>query len=221
MDNPADNGAETTNDMSSPQGLDGQRDARRRLAGAIRRLASAAVLTTADDEVIDRALAAIGMAADELANSARSSRYEGTAGLVPGSPANAAVWETHATFGQSNPLAPPVIVDEGSGRLDGSVTFGGAWEGGPGTVYGGFLASVFDGMLGRAALAAGHLGVTRTLTVRFVKPTPVHTALHVESQAGQVTGRDMAVWGGISLDGVTTAEAEAVFTSVDPTRYRR
>ena len=75
------------------------------------------------------------------------------------------------------------------GRVAGFVTFGDAWEGGPGTVYGGFIAAVFDGMLGRAVLSAGHVGVTRSLTIRYVRPTPLHKSLKIESMAGPRAGR--------------------------------
>jgi acyl-coenzyme A thioesterase PaaI-like protein len=202
-------------------GSEASLDARRRLAESIRRLISASVLTTADDGALRRAEAAVSSATDALARGARSSRYDGTGGLAPGSPDNEVLWETHAAFGRSNPLAPPVTVEERPGQLDGSVTFAGAWEGGPGTVYGGFVASVFDGMLGRAALSAGHLGVTRSLTIRFRRPTPLGATLRIQSGAGAVTGRDMAVSGRLSAGGVVVAEAEAVFASVDPARYRK
>jgi acyl-coenzyme A thioesterase PaaI-like protein len=196
-------------------------DARRRLADSIRRLISASVLTTADDDALHRAIAAVTAATETLAQSVRTSRYEGIGGLASGSPDNELLWESHAAFGRSNPLAPPVTVEEQPGHLHGSVTFGGAWEGGPGTVYGGFVAAAFDGMLGRAALSAGHLGVTRSLTIRFRRPTPLGAALHIESRAGEVTGRDMAVSAQLSSDGLAVAEADALFAAVDPSRYRR
>jgi len=194
--------------------------ARRLLAEQVRALASATVLTTAGDEALAKALALVRQATNELSSSTRSSRYDGVAGLAPGSPANDAIWETHAAFGLSNPLAPPVEPQEQAGRLTGSVTFGAAWEGGPGSVYGGFIAAAFDGMLGRAVLNAGHLGVTRSLTVRYLRPTPLGAPLRVESVARELVGRNVAVTGRMWAEDTLTCEAEAVFTCVDRDRYR-
>jgi len=195
-------------------------DARRQLADEIRKLASATVLTTAGVGALQRASDLVRQATDELIPDSRSSRYDGVAGLAPGAPTNDVLWETHAAFGRSNPLAPPVEAEEHPGRVEGTVTFGPAWEGGPGFVYGGFVASVFDGMLGRAALSAGHLAVTRTLTVSFLRPTPLGAPLRLSSTAGDVEGRNVAVscdmWSGDTL----TAEARAVFSRVDPGHYR-
>jgi len=204
----------------APSSLTPSSTGRRLLAAQIRALASATVLTTAGDQALARALLLVRDAAEELSASTRSSRYDGVAGLAPGSAANEAIWETHAAFGRSNPLAPPVEPEEGPGHLTASVTFGGASEGGPGSVYGGFIAAVFDGMLGRAVLSAGHLAVTRSLTVRYLHPTPLHVALRVESVAGEQVGRDVTVTGRMWAERTLTCEAEAVFTCVDPDRYR-
>jgi len=190
------------------------------LAEQLRNIASLTVLTTAGDETLARAAALVQTAADALRASTRSSRYDGVSGLAPASPANDAIWETHAAFGRSNPLAPPVEAEERPGHLTARVTFGGAWEGGPGSVYGGFIAAVMDGMLGRAVISAGHLGVTRSLTIRYLRPTPLHTPLRVESTSGDLVGRNVTVSGRMWAGDTLTCEAEAVFTCVDADRYR-
>jgi acyl-coenzyme A thioesterase PaaI-like protein len=209
--------------LSSPAdefGSDPARQASRQLASEIRSLMTAAVLTATDENTISAAASLVRKAAGDLSASRRAGRYDGIPGLAPGAGTNNLIWETHGAFGHSNPLAPPAVVDEGDGRLSGSVTFDGAWEGGPGTVYGGFIAAVFDGMMGRAVLSAGHLGVTRSLTVRYLRPTPLYRALRIESEAGPRTGRDVAVQSRLWDRDLLTSEAEAVFTCVDPSRYR-
>lgn len=195
-------------------------EARRALAADIRSLAAATLLTTEGEETISAASGLVRQAMAGLSRSARQGRYEGLAGLLPGAATNEHIWETHAAFGASNPLAPPVDVVESDGHVAGTVTFGPAWEGGPGTVYGGFIAAVFDGMCGRAVISAGHLGVTKSLSVRFLRPTPLRRQLKVESTAGARIGRVVPVTGRL-LDGDTvTCEAEATFACVDPDRYR-
>lgn len=194
--------------------------ARRALAKDIRSLASVAMLTTEGAVSISAASELVRQAIVGLSRTARNGRYDGLPGLLPGAATNEHIWETHAAFGASNPLAPPVVAVEHEGLVRGTVTFGPAWEGGPGTVYGGFIAAVFDGMLGRAVISAGHLGVTRSLSVRFLKPTPLLRELTVESTAGPRVGRDVPVNGRLMEGDTVTCEAEAIFTCVDPARYR-
>jgi acyl-coenzyme A thioesterase PaaI-like protein len=191
---------------------------RRQLCDAVRALTPKAMLTTAGDHVLSEALALVQQATAMLAPS-RSSRYEHRRGLSAGIGANDAIWETHAAFGPSNPFAPPVVVEEEPGRVVGTVTFGDAYEGGPGTVYGGFLAAVFDGILGRTVLSAGHLAVTRSLTVRYLRPVPLRVPLRLSAAVGAVSGRDVEVEASL-FDGERVAcEAQAVFTTVERARY--
>jgi acyl-coenzyme A thioesterase PaaI-like protein len=193
---------------------------RRLLADQIRALAAATLLTTASDDDLTEALSLVKEATERLAASIRSSRYEGVPGLAAGMDSNAAIWETHAVFGRSNPLAPPLQVVEHPGRVEAAVTFGDAYEGGPGAVYGGFIAAAFDGMLGRAVINAGHLGVTRSLTVRYLRPTPLRTTLRLEATVSRLQGRNVEVTGRLWAADTLTCEAEGVFTCVDERRYR-
>jgi acyl-coenzyme A thioesterase PaaI-like protein len=195
--------------------------ARRALVDEIRTLAAAALLTTEEAPALERARALVREATGLLAASMRSGRYEGVAGLSPGiSETNAAIWETHAAFGRSNPLAPPVLATEQPGRLEGTVTFGPPYEGGPGTVYGGFIAAAFDGMLGRAVISSGRLGVTRSLAVRYLHPTPLSAPLRIEAEVSGTEDRDVRATGRLYFEDRVTAEAEAVLTGVDQKRYR-
>jgi acyl-coenzyme A thioesterase PaaI-like protein len=193
---------------------------RRLLAEQIRALAEATLLTRAGDDDLTEALALLREATGRLDGSMRSSRYEGIPGLAPGAETNAAIWETHAVFGPSNSLAPPLNIVEHPGRLEATITFGASYEGGPGLVYGGFIAAAFDGMLGRAVLRSGHLGVTRSLTVRYLRPTPLRTPLRLEASVLPAQGRNIDVTGRLWAADTLTCEAEAVFTSVDETRYQ-
>lgn len=194
---------------------------RRALADAARALIPATLLTTAGPDALAAATTLVRDAVAQLSGSARASRYEGVT-LAPGIGVNDAAWETHAIYGHSQPLAPPVRVSEETpGRVVGSVTFGASYEGGPGSVYGGFVAAVFDGACGRAVIAAGHLAVTRSLLVRFRRPTPLYRELRIEAIVGARNGDDVEIaarmWSGETL----TSDAEASFTIVDRERYRR
>jgi acyl-coenzyme A thioesterase PaaI-like protein len=193
--------------------------AQRALVEAIRGLLPAALLATDGSATLARARERVQEAIG-LLGARRSSRYEGVPGLRPGmAPENAAIWETHGAFGASNPLAPPVVVTERPGRVEGTLTFSPAYEGGPGTVYGGFIAAVFDGVLGRAVINSGRLGVTRSLTVRYLRPTPLLVPLRIEATIGRVDGRDVEVTGALWVEDRMTCEAEAVFRGVEEARY--
>jgi acyl-coenzyme A thioesterase PaaI-like protein len=176
------------------------------------------MLTTAGDHALSEAVALVQQVTAVLA-STRSSRYEHRSGLSAGIGGNEPIWETHATFGPSNPLAPPVVVEEEPGRVVGSVTFGNAYEGGPGTVYGGFVAAVFDGILGRTVLSAGHLAVTSSLQVRYLRPVPLRVPLRLSGAIGDVSGRDIAVYASLFDGDRVACEAQAVFTAVSRARY--
>jgi thioesterase superfamily protein len=193
--------------------------ARRALADTVRRVVPLTVLTTVDDDALARATALVAAAAAILAGAARASRYEGNQGLAAGSDANDAIWETHAMFGTSHPFAPPLVVSEHPPRLDGTVTFGPGYEGGPGAVYGGYVAAAFDAAIGRAVLAAGHLAVTRSLLVRFRRPTPLGVPLRLEAVVEGLSGRNVEATGRLWSDDALLCDAEAVFTKVDAGRF--
>ncbi|MDE3205017.1 MAG: PaaI family thioesterase [Acidobacteriota bacterium] len=193
---------------------------RRAIADELRSLAAMVMLSTAPPPEMEATLALLRQASGRLSAPRRSGRYDGLPGLSPGSASNVAIWETHGAFGPANPLAPPVRAEEGDGRIVGTVTFGSAWEGGPGSVYGGFIAAAFDGVLGRAVISAGHLAVTRSLAVRFLRPTPLHTELRIEGSAQPRSGRQVAVEGSLWCGDEQTCAAEAVFVCVEPSHYR-
>ncbi|MHB8464689.1 MAG: PaaI family thioesterase [Acidimicrobiales bacterium] len=194
---------------------------RRALANQVRALAGAVLLTTEGDDAMVQALQLLSDATALLDRSVRASRYEGVPGLVPGrSDTNDAVWETHAMFGASNPIAPPLLPHDRTGRVEATVTFGPAYEGGPGSVYGGFIAAAFDAILGRAVISSGRLGVTRSLTVRYIRPTPLGAPLRIEAEVGAVIDRNVEVSGLMRSGDDVTCEADAVFVCVEPDRYR-
>jgi acyl-coenzyme A thioesterase PaaI-like protein len=221
MQRPGDRDATGARDGTDGPVAHDEAEARRTLADAVRALVPATLLTTAGADAMAAATALVRSAVDRLGRATRPGRYDGIAGLAPGIGVNDAVWETHAVYGRSQPFAPPLTVTEEPGRLEATFTFGAAYEGGPASAYGGFVAAVFDGACGRAVIGAGHLAVTRTLHVRFLRPTPLNRELRVEAIVGERRGDDVEVrsrlWAGDTL----TSEADATFAIVDPRRYRR
>lgn len=123
--------------------------------------------------------------------------------------------------GAYNPMGLPLHLwgatdDEGRPVIRGRAIFSLAYEGPPTCVHGGIVALCFDEILGNANLIAGRPGMTGTLTIRYRRPTPLLTPLELEAKQVNVDGRKIATVGTISVDGVITAEAEAIFIEVPP-----
>jgi hypothetical protein len=121
--------------------------------------------------------------------------------------------------GRSNPLAPPIIVDEfGRGEsVTGWVTFGAAYEGPPGHVHGGLVAAMFDELLGFAQETTGFTG---RLTVHYRKPTPLHQRLRIKAWPEGEDGRKRIIKGTCHLGETLLSEAEGLFIAPRGGDYR-
>ena len=101
-----------------------------------------------------------------------------------------------------------------------TATYGHAYEGPPGCVHGGMLAAAFDIVLGAAAATAQRPALTGTLTIRYRRPTPLHTEVRYEGEVDRVEERRTHVVARSIVDGRVTCEAEGVFVCVDPATAR-
>jgi hypothetical protein len=118
--------------------------------------------------------------------------------------------------GRSNPIAPPVVLCILSGKdglcIRGLTTFSAAYEGPSGHVHGGFIAAMFDELLGFAQFGAG---VTGRLSIRYIRPIPLNASLQLDALVEQAAGRKQLVTGTCrDASGTLLAEAEALFISV-------
>jgi hypothetical protein len=66
---------------------------------------------------------------------------------------------------------------------------------------------------------AGNPAMTGTLTVRYRKPTPLHTDLRIVARCTGRDGRKIYTWAGMYHGDVMTAEAEGIFIEVAPSRF--
>jgi acyl-coenzyme A thioesterase PaaI-like protein len=118
--------------------------------------------------------------------------------------------------GEVSPIAPPVEWTYIDGKIVGHGTYHAAYEGPPGYVHGGWVALTFDEILGMSNIASGHPGMTATLKVRYLRPTPLHRRVDLEGWTERVEGRRIVAKGRMVVDGETTAEAEGLFVTIDP-----
>jgi acyl-coenzyme A thioesterase PaaI-like protein len=120
-------------------------------------------------------------------------------------------------IGLANPLAPPISVTRtGETSALGTVRFGSAYEGPPGSVHGGFVAAAFDEVLGFVQSLCGNPGFTGTLTVRYRRPTPLHRELRFSGELVEQLGRKTLTTGCVHAGDLLCAEAEAVFVAARP-----
>ncbi|HEX3898931.1 MAG TPA: PaaI family thioesterase [Mycobacteriales bacterium] len=195
--------------MSDP-GLDDSRAASQRLADAMRRIIARLVVVRPPAEQLDRAADAANQFADTLEHlPERSKSWEiSEAGLQPRDFVN------HSPLsGLANPIAPPVkmtIIDDGDGdyHMEGTVNFGPAYEGPPGHCHGGFVAAMFDELLGFVQLAPGF---TAFLHVDYRRPTPLNRELQLRGWIESVEGRKRTIRGTCHFDGVLLSEAHGLF----------
>ena len=120
--------------------------------------------------------------------------------------------------GDVSPMAPPIEYEHRDGRLFAHGVFHAAYEGPPGYVHGGWIALAFDEVLGMTNIASGHPGMTGRLSVRYRRPTPLHTKVAFESWTESVDGRRIVTRGTLTAGDTLTAEAEGLFVVIDPER---
>lgn len=187
---------------------------RERLAEAVRHLIDAAV--TMDDATEEQ----LGTAADMAEAIARhlgrephtddrgvrTRREREHADYLPRSP----------LVGTLSPIAPPMQWEAGPDGVVIEGTYHAAYEGPPGYVHGGWIALTFDELLGMTNIASGHPGMTGRLSVRYLKPTPLHRPARLRGWTERVEGRRIVAKGELVVDGVVTAEAEGLFVSIGP-----
>jgi acyl-coenzyme A thioesterase PaaI-like protein len=197
-----------------------ERDARARrrqavgdLGEALRELLAAAVLT----EVAEDDLAAVAAGVREQAGRLREQARPLTGIAAVDDPEVGERWY-NPVYGPGNPLAAPLeIVRSAEGRVSGRVTLGKPYEGPPGLVHGGFVATLLDHVLARAARSAGHGGLTATLTVRYRRPVPLGTPLLLEATLRTTEGRRATAEATLAAaddPGTTLAEGEAVLVAL-------
>ena len=212
--------------MTEPDGLAGliqkiqqaevspQRAEMRRLASAARLVIERLVATQAPAELLAEAAEALEAVAASLGGQPRGHSFEGFAESAnAGDPY--AFFDHSPIIGRANPLAPPLDLGIIDGRVVGSARFGSAYEGPPGAVHGGYVAAAFDEVLGMAQSLGGRPGMTGTLTVRYRRPTPLLTVLRFEGELVRTEGRKIFTTGRLLAGDELTAEAEAVFVTVD------
>ncbi len=190
---------------------------RRRLAAAMRKVIGRLLEIDAPEAELAAAADGLERYFDALDRHPRSARYEGHhEASASGDPT--AFFDHSPLIGLANPLAPPIRIwpsETRSGGVEAQVYFGPAYEGPPGCVHGGFVAAAFDEVLGFANTLSGAPGMTAYLNVSYRRPTPLLTTLRFEGELQRTDGRKKFTRGAVYANDVLTAEAEALFVTID------
>ena len=117
-------------------------------------------------------------------------------------------------IGAGNPIAPPMRIEIGADGAEGWCTLGHVYEGPPMYGHGGVSAMLIEQLLGHAAAASGHPGVTTELSVRYRRPVPLDVPLRIWGRVTETEGRRVSAVGGITTAAepdVPLVEAQARF----------
>jgi acyl-coenzyme A thioesterase PaaI-like protein len=189
---------------------------KRRLADAMRLVIERLVPSNAPVDELRAAAEGLERYAEALKAHPRLLRVHGHAESANAGDVGA-FFDQSPMIGLANPLAPPLTIGRtGDETAGATATFGSAYEGPPGHVHGGFVAAAFDEVLGYVQSLSGAPGMTGTLTVRYLKPTPLHQELYFEARLAGVEGRKIFTEATVKAGDVVTAEAQGIFISVRP-----
>lgn len=122
--------------------------------------------------------------------------------------------------GRLNVVAPPLAVDyterdDGTPVVRATARLSRAYEGPPHGVHGGFVAAMFDEVLGATQALAGAPGVTGRLTVHFRHLTPIEEDLAFEGWIERSEGRRVVAKATCHAGETLCADADGLFFRVD------
>ncbi len=205
---------------------DADDDANLELANALREMARALLDHEVDAEAARRALAELGRARAQLEGPVRPRWYETEAPHAfavdaTGRPSTASIFDTLSPVrGQLNAVAPPLTMEMAQ-REDGSLFVLGharlsrVYEGPPRGVHGGWVAALFDEMLGATMALTPPPGVTAKLSVEYRHLTPIDEDLRLEAWITGERERRIQAEATCHAGETLTATATALFVRVD------
>jgi acyl-coenzyme A thioesterase PaaI-like protein len=192
---------------------------KRRLAEAMRAVIEQIDATNAPLDVLTAAADALESIAASFSDEPKDLEFDGYRESANAGGDPHASYERSPLIGLGNPLAPPMALEERDGAVHATVVLGAAYEGPPGCVHGGFVAALFDELLGATQSMSGAPGMTGRLTVNYRQPTPLHSELRLEGRIRSVEGRKIVTDGQLFVGDSLRAEAEGLFISIDPARF--
>ncbi|MFK7974821.1 MAG: PaaI family thioesterase [Halioglobus sp.] len=174
--------------------------------------------TKAPDDVLEKAIAAIQAARDELSPYVETE--EGWSTISVGAASSGLPWREDditsimpysPVSGKRNPVSPPLKLWRDGNDVRGEAIFPPTYAGPPDSVHGGIIAAVFDEVLAMANVISGTAGFTGTLTIRYHATTPLNTPIELYGINVRRDGRKQVCKGEMRVGGKLTASAEGLF----------
>jgi uncharacterized protein (TIGR00369 family) len=110
--------------------------------------------------------------------------------------------------------------DDVSRRIRGAFRLGAEYEGGPGYIHGGIIATLLDEAMGKLNHFRDVRAVTAELTIEYLRPVPVGEDLLVEAYEIEKNGRNLCHAGEIrNPSGQVLARARGRFVEINPARF--
>lgn len=176
------------------------------LTQSVRELIDATIRTEADLDDVDAAKAQIDSATARLRNTQRAGAF----GVRFSAEGDHMPWG-NVVIGTRNPVAPPLVMKRAEdGTMFADFHLGAAYEGPPSHVHGGVSALILDHVLGEAASPLTSPRLTGTITLRYVRMTPLGN-LRAEARIVRTEGVKTFAVGHLSDENGVTVEAEGVF----------
>ena len=110
--------------------------------------------------------------------------------------------------------------EDGEGKVFADYAVPEQYQGYPGTVHGGILATMLDELMGRALMSGdpNHFSVTAKISIRYRKPVPIKQPLRLVGELLQRRGRISLSRAEVRLpDGSIAVEAEATLIDLAST----
>jgi acyl-coenzyme A thioesterase PaaI-like protein len=184
-----------------PSPMDSRRAAIAELGDALRDLVEQGSATEVGEDVLREVAVQVRQAAEALGQRTRK-----RAEMPSADDLFAGYRMYNPVIGSGSGLAAPLLVELTPDGAVGRCTLGLAFEGPPSFAHGGVSAMLLDQLLGHAASAAGHPGMTGRLEIWYRAPVPLQTPLRLTAALGEVTGRRVRARGTIT----TEADPDAV-----------
>jgi uncharacterized protein (TIGR00369 family) len=110
--------------------------------------------------------------------------------------------------------------DEKEKCIRGLFRLGEEYQGGPGLIHGGIIATLLDEAMGKVNRFRNVLAVTAELVVEYLKPIPVGEELLVEAREVEKHGRNLHHVGEVcNRQGQVLARGHARFVEIDAAKF--
>ena len=111
--------------------------------------------------------------------------------------------------------------DDSAKRIRGAFKLGAEYQGGPGFIHGGIIATVLDEAMGKVSRFRGVRAVTAELIVEYLKPVSVDAPLLIEAYEVEQSGRNLHYVGEIrNQEGKLLARGRGRFVVIEPRESR-